>query len=197
MEKSDRVKVWDPFVRVFHWSLLAAFMTASFTEFDTLRLHVLAGYAVLALVALRVVWGFIGGGEARFASFVHHPREIVAHLKDVIRLKHKSYTGHNPAAGAMAITLLIFLLLTTLTGLLTYGAKEVSGPFAALLINYGWRWGKGLEEVHHFLAEGTLALVFIHMTGAIVESILSRENLILPMFTGYKQRSITKEEEIL
>jgi hypothetical protein len=51
----DFVKVWDPFVRVFHWSLVVLFALAWLTEHRQ-ALHQPIGYAILALAALRIVW---------------------------------------------------------------------------------------------------------------------------------------------
>ena len=59
MSESSQVKVWDPLVRFFHWSLVTAFFIAYFTEGEPLEVHNQAGYLVLILLAVRVVWGFI------------------------------------------------------------------------------------------------------------------------------------------
>lgn len=188
--KTDgKVKVWDSFVRFFHWSLLLLFATAFLTDFGSLKLHVFAGYGVALLITLRVVWGFIGGKNAKFTDFIFPPKAVIAHLKDMTRLKHKRYIGHNPAAGAMALVLIMCLAATTLTGVLTYGAKEISGPFAAVLLDYGWYYGKDLKEIHDFLAMLTLVLAVLHVTGVAVESALHNENLVLSMITGYKYRN--------
>lgn len=193
MEQERKVKVWDPFVRLFHWALLLAFTIAFLTEFHTLRLHVYAGYAVTGLVALRIIWGIIGAKNARFSDFIYSPKDILTHLRDMARFKHKHYLGHNPAAGAMALLLLALLVATTFTGFLTYGAKEVAGPFASILIDVGWRWGKELEEIHHFLAATTFVMAVMHVAGAVLESVVHKENLIFSMITGYKRADKSRE----
>lgn len=187
MKHTEQVKVWDPFVRVFHWTLLLAFAVALMTEFGELKLHVFAGYTVALLVSLRIVWGVIGDANAKFSDFIYPPAVVVAHMKDMARLRHKRYMGHNPAAGTMALLLIICLAATTLTGVLTYGAKEISGPFSAILLDYGWRYGSDLENTHNFLAWLTVGLSVLHVSGALVESVLHKENLVLSMFTGFKR----------
>lgn len=189
MENTERVKVWDPMVRVSHWTILLAFATASLTGFGLLKLHVLAGYAIGALVAIRTIWGFTAKGNARFESFVRHPAAVIAHLRDMARLRHKRYLGHNPAAGMMIVALLVSLSATVVTGLLTYGAKEIAGPFANMLVETGWRWGGALEGTHHAFAALTLMLGCAHVVGAVLESVLSRENLVASMITGYKRKN--------
>ena len=96
---SPQVRVWDPLVRIFHWSLATFFAVAFVTEDDLLALHVWAGYAVFGLIALRLVWGFIGPRHARWADFVKEPREILAYLKDALRFRAARPLGHNPAGG--------------------------------------------------------------------------------------------------
>ncbi|MBF0292440.1 MAG: cytochrome b/b6 domain-containing protein [Nitrospinae bacterium] len=188
MENVERVKVWDPVVRLFHWIVLLAFATAALTGFDLLKLHVFAGYAIGALIVIRVIWGFTANGNARFDSFVRHPEVVIEYLRDMARLRHKRYLGHNPAAGMMIVTLLVCLCMTVLTGLLAYGAKEIAGPFADLLVDVGWRWGGTLEDTHHAFAALTLILGGLHVAGATVESFLHRENLVVSMITGYKRK---------
>jgi cytochrome b len=189
VENIERVKVWDPVVRLFHWTLFLAFVTAALTEFDLLKLHVFAGYVIGALVVVRVIWGLTAKGNARFESFVRHPMVVIAHLRDMARLQHKRYLGHNPAAGMMIVALLLSLIVTVATGLLTYGAKEVAGPFADTLMEVGWRWGGALEDTHHAFAALTLILGGLHVAGATLESFLHRENLVVSMITGYKRKN--------
>ena len=186
MKSNTMIKVWDPLVRVFHWSLVVAFFTAYFTEDDFLTLHTYAGYTVLGLILFRILWGLVGSRHARFSDFVTSPRTAWQYLKDTLRFRAKRYLGHNPAGGAMIVMLLLSLLITTLTGIAVYGAAESAGPLAAWLGNIGERGEDVLKEIHEFFANFTLLLVAIHVSGVIVESFIHRENLVKSMVNGNK-----------
>ena len=69
----NSIKVWDPIVRIGHWTLVIAFFTAYFTEDDFLTLHVWAGYVIGVVVSFRLIWGFVGGQHARFKDVVRSP----------------------------------------------------------------------------------------------------------------------------
>jgi hypothetical protein len=88
------VKVWDLFVRIFHWSVVL-FAIAYVTGDEVQGVHIIAGYVVAALVALRIVWGFVGPRHARFADFVRTPREVLAYFRDLLQLRAQRYIGHN------------------------------------------------------------------------------------------------------
>ena len=66
MNATASKRVWDPLVRVFHWSLVACVLLNLFVVDDGEDLHQWLGYAASALVGVRVVWGFIGPRHARF-----------------------------------------------------------------------------------------------------------------------------------
>lgn len=202
----NEVKIWDPLVRIFHWSLVALFATAYLTGDEESRLHELAGYAVLGLIAVRIVWGFIGTRHARFRDFVYRPSAIAAYAKDMLAGRAKRYLGHNPLGGAMIIALLVALLATGATGYAAKQAEEgalwpaaVSARVAAWTPDVVTRamadddadehggeqegvWG----EVHEFFANLTLLLVGLHIGGVLLGSLAHRENLVRAMFTGRK-----------
>jgi cytochrome b len=83
---SEKLRVWDLPVRVFHWLLAASFAGAHVvSESERLRgVHVILGYTTLGLIAFRVMWGFVGPAFARFRSFLFSPieelHEICANL---------------------------------------------------------------------------------------------------------------------
>ena len=184
-----RVRVWDPLVRIFHWSLVAAFATAYIVEDDLLGVHVWAGYLVLTLIAVRVVWGFVGTRHARFTDFVRGPRQVLGYLTDAMRFKAKRYLGHNPAGGAMVVALLLLVGATGISGMALYGAEELSGPLAPLMSGLQSYWGEALKETHEVLANLTLIFIVAHVAGVLFSSLSHGENLIRSMFTGLKQKS--------
>ena len=169
------VKVWDPFVRVFHWSLATLFLVAYVTGDDAEQVHIAAGYTIAGLIALRIIWGFIGPRHARFSNFVRLPREVLAYLRDVALFRAPRYLGHNPAGGAMIIALLVMLVGTGITGyMMTTDAY----------------WGaKGVEEAHEVFANLTVGLIAFHVLGVLLSSFEHGENLVKSMITGWKRRS--------
>lgn len=167
------IKVWDRFVRVFHWSLATLFLVAYATGDEVEKVHIAAGYAIAGLVGARILWGFIGPPHARFSSFVRRPREVFEYLRDVALLRAPRYIGHNPAGGAMILALLAMLIGISITG------------YMMTTDDY---WGaKWVEEVHETLANLTIGLVVIHVLGVLVASFEHRENLIKSMITGRKR----------
>ncbi len=169
------VKVWDPLVRLFHWSLVAAFSITWLTGEEMGWLHARAGYAIMALLAIRVTWGLFSAGHARFSDFVYRPSTVLAHLVDTLRMRTRRYLGHNPAGGAMIVLLLAMLAVTAGTGyMLTTDAF------------WGVRW---VRELHQAIATATLVFVGLHVLGVIVASFEHRENLVRAMITGKKRAS--------
>jgi cytochrome b len=185
------VRTWDILIRLFHWTLVAAFFTAYLIEDDWMSLHVLAGYTVLGLLLFRIVWGLIGTRHARFTSFVCSPAKTLAYLKDAIAFRARRYLGHNPAGAAMVIALLFSLSATAVTGLALYGYAEFSGPLAGLMGSTPEWLGGSLEDVHEFFADFTVLLVLLHLAGVILTSLQHRENLVRSMFTGIKQKELS------
>ena len=170
--KKQRILVWDIAVRGFHWSLAISFLGAFLTaESERLRdVHVVLGYAMLGLVAFRLLWGLVGTRYARFRSFAFGPRDVAAYLKSLLAFRPRHYLGHNPAGSWAIYALLVLTVLAGASGYATYN-------------DVGGHW---LEELHEGVANTLLAVVIVHIAGVLVSSLIHRENLVRSMLTGYK-----------
>ena len=175
-ERPATVRVWDPLVRLFHWVLVISFTTA-WLNTENKTLHKGAGYVVLALIAVRLIWGFVRSRHARFRDFVPRPQVLLAYLKSLRSGRPRRYLGHNPAGGAMILLLLTMLILTAGSGWLS-----TTDAF----------WGIGwVETLHAAAANLTVVLVFAHVAGVVFSSLAHRENLVLAMITGRKRAEST------
>lgn len=183
----EQIRVWDPLVRWFHWTLVAAFLVAYLTEDDFLSLHVWAGYTIGVALLIRVLWGLVGTRHARFNDFVTSPTTALRYVKDALALRAKRYLGHNPAGGLMIVVMIISLAITAVSGITLYGAAEQAGPLAASFTNSGELWEDILEGLHEFFANFTVFLVVIHLAGVIIESLIHKENLVASMINGFKR----------
>ena len=130
---SPQVLVWDPAVRIAHWLLVLFFFVAYLTDDDWLSLHTLAGYGVTIYVVVRLIWGFVGLGHARFSDFAYGPLEAIRYLRDLISFRAKRYVGHSPAGGFMIFVVLFSLAVTTATGIALLAVEENAGPMAPWL----------------------------------------------------------------
>lgn len=213
---ADAVKVWDPVVRLFHWSLVVAFFVAYFTEPEDsgLAVHVWAGYFAGGLIVLRVIWGFVGSPHARLGDFAFGPFHALRYLADLARGKSRRYLGHSPAGAWMVYLLLATLSVTVVTGLVVLALDKHAGPLAPLFesttapraaaepiasrraegerdlargASHGESYEDVVEEAHELLANVVLALVILHLIGVAVASLAHRENLVRSMVTGYKR----------
>jgi cytochrome b len=167
------IRVWDPFVRIFHWAFALSFAVAWISAEGFERVHEAAGYAAGALALARIAWGFLGPGYARFTAFVRSPDAVAAYLKAMAEGAEARFIGHNPAGGAMIIALLVAMTATAATG---------------WLLTTDWFWGSiAMKRVHSALAHGLLLLVLAHLAGVALASFRHRENLVRSMVFGDKR----------
>ncbi len=179
------IPVWDPLVRIFHWSLVLSFGVCYFTGEVEYETHQIAGYTVLGLILVRLVWGSIGTRNARFADFVVGPRRLGGYLAALVRGRAPRYLGHNPAGGAMVLALLGTLLAAGLSGVLLDGAENRAGPLGAYQL---FLYTDLIGEVHRRATDLGLVLILFHLLGVMHASLSHRENLVRAMLTGHKPR---------
>lgn len=172
-DQGATVKVWDPLVRVLHWSLVASVAAAWITSEVGRRWHEPIGWFVLGVVGVRLLWGLVGPHHARFTGFLRGPRAVQAYAAAVLRGRAPRHVGHNPLGGWMIVALLLTLLAVGGTGWL----MTTDAFFGSELV----------EEVHEALANGLLGLVALHVAGVVVTGWHQGENLARAMWTGRKR----------
>ena len=203
-------KVWDIFVRTFHWTLVGSMIGLYLSGDDFESVHTILGYFVICLVLLRIIWGFMGPNHARFHDFLYRLSKIYHYLKSLINGNPTHYIGHNPAGGLMVIVMLLSLLVTAFTGLKTLGS-EGKGPLTNAGISI-LRFAHAdededddddrtykashhqknhkeefWEEIHESMTSFMIFLIITHLVGVIVSSWIHKENLILAMINGRKK----------
>lgn len=169
----ETVRVWDPLVRIFHWSLVGLFTFAFLTGDEWQDPHELAGYIIAGLIAVRVIWGLVGSRHARFISFLRGPSSVAGFLADTVQMRARRYLGHNPAGGWMVMALLLVIAVISLSG---------------WMMTTDSYWGvKWVGEVHEGAAFAALGLIGLHIGGVIVASFEHGENLVRAMVTVRKR----------
>jgi cytochrome b len=128
---------------------------------------------VLAIVAVRIVWGVVGTHYARFAGFVRSPRETVEYLRQVVVRREPRHIGHNPLGGWM-----IVMLLATIAVICGTGWLYTTDAY------WGVAW---VGELHEGATDFLIVLVALHVAGVVFTSICQRENLVKAMITGTKR----------
>lgn len=174
--------VWDLPVRIFHWSLVVAFIGAFVTNklgVAYFKYHVWCGYAVLVLVAFRIVWGLVGTRHARFWNFLRGPAVIWRYLRG----RERHFAGHNPLGALMVVTLLLALLAQAITGL--FGNDEIFnvGPLYGYISN---ELSLRLTSLHRQLFYWIAGAIGLHVMAVIIHRFFKKEKLVEAMFTGRK-----------
>ena len=187
-----KIKVWDIPTRVFHWTLViitVACFAVSFFE-ELIIYHAYLGEAVFGLMIFRIGWGFIGGKYSRFISFIKGPKVVFNRLFEILTFTPHPTVGHNPVAAWMFIAMLAVFGFLGVSGLFMLGGQELIGPLANQITH---ETAFNLATLHYWVAWILALMVGIHISAAIIDSIINRQNIIKSMFTGIKDYHDLKE----
>ncbi|AXC49339.1 cytochrome B [Paracoccus suum] len=183
----ERLQIWDPALRAVHWAL-ALLVTATWllAQFGPAKmtLHFWFGYAIIALLAFRLVWGLIGPRHARFSRLIHGPRATLEYIRGFARRVPSYWRGHNPMGGWSVVAMLALLVMQVATGLVSDPDDFINvGPLASEVSRATSR--KALS-LHHLGGTLILLLVLLHVGMILYYRLWKREDLIRPMITGWK-----------
>jgi cytochrome b len=184
-DKTETLKVWDLPTRLFHWSLLTLIVACwwTSTENGDMDWHMRCGYAVLALLLFRLIWGVLGSTTARFSHFVTSPRAVIEYFADLRNNDNVPHVGHNPAGGWMVLVLLGMVLLISTSGLFANDDMMSEGPLAH---HVGENMSDLVTAWHEKGFYALLAMVAMHLAAIALYLLVKKENLVRPMLTGIK-----------
>src|SRR6266702_779997 len=160
--RGARVRTWDIWVRLTHWTVAGIVLWNPFGPTD--QIHRVLGYCAAGLVASRLVWGVIGTRPAQFSSWWPTRRQLVNYLRSLAAGNPIHHTSHNPLGALMATALWLFIFTLALSG---------------FVIRLDAFWGEEWPEtVHHWLSMGLQGCLCIHIVADIAMRVWTRENLI-------------------
>jgi cytochrome b len=187
--------VWDLPLRLFHWLIVlgicASWLTA---ELEWMEIHFWCGYVMIALLAFRIVWGFIGPRHARFSTFFPGPASLWRYTKALATGKAVQSIGHNPLGSLMVVLMLALLGLQAGTGLFTTDDVIWSGPYNPAVSE---KTAKLLTRLHHANFDWILMAVSVHILAIAFYAFIKKHNLVGPMFTGKKLAAVVPDHEAI
>ena len=172
-KKRYAIRVWDLPTRIFHWLLVAlvlfSFVTGKIGG-TALRYHEWSGFVILVLVVFRLVWGFVGGEQSRFITFVKGPSAVIRYASSLLRKDSLRHIGHNPLGGWSILAMLISLFIQAGTGLFANDDIFFEGPLFGSVSRKASGW---LTGIHHLNQKVLLILVVIHI-GAVLFYLIAK-----------------------
>lgn len=186
-ELRARVRVWDLPTRLFHWALVLCVLGAVISAKlggNAMAWHMRLGYAVLTLVAFRLLWGMLGGRWSRFSHFIYSPAAIWRYVRGQARAGEHFDIGHNPLGGLSVLAMLAWLLVQVGSGLIADDEIATTGPLVAWVsseISLAW------TGYHKSYGQwGLFALLALHVGAVLFYRFGKDRDLLGPMFSGDK-----------
>ena len=175
------VAVWDPLVRLIHWSLaLTILLNGTFIEEES-KTHEWIGYVALGLVGLRLVWALIGPKHARFSAFPPSPARAIHHLRAMLSGDKTVHLSHNPLGALMVYNIWASVI-----------AIGITGYMMTTITFFGVDW---VEEAHEIVFNWLVFSVALHVAGVAFDTWRSGVNLVRAMINGRKTSPYGREVE--
>jgi len=179
------VAVWDLPVRLFHWALVVLIVFSYVAiKTDHIERHIFSGKLILSLVLFRILWGFVGGEHARFASFLTGPGTTLGYFRDLLRGKARRYLGHNPMGAWSALLLILLIGLQAGAGLFATDDIMTDGPLKYLVSD---AVSSKLTTLHRYGENVLMALIILHLLAVLFYVVFKKDNLVKAMVTGRKK----------
>lgn len=184
----EKRKVWDLPTRLFHWSLVCSVVTGfylgEFRDFSTVELHFYAGYVTAGLLAFRVLWGIIGSQPSRLSALAPSPKRLFSYTLTIKNRQPSGIAGHNPLGALSVVAMLAALVAQIVTGLFAEDdGLFAEGPLSDYISEASVLT---MTSIHYTSSRVILFLIVTHVLAILFYWIWKRENLVLPMISGWK-----------
>lgn len=205
------VKVWQPWIRILHWTLVASVVILSVTGFyigtpvldagpgwSLMSLarttHLIFSWVFIAVLIGRLFLAFTGNPWARWDQLVPWRADRRQQLRHTVRYylflenEPAPVVGHNPMAGLAYLALFVVLFAQTLSGLAMMAAQDNTEGWQAMLTN----WFSDLlplaqgRFVHHLLMWVIWTFVITHIYAATLSDRIERSGEISSIVGGWK-----------
>lgn len=167
------IMVWDPLVRLIHWSLAIAIILNGAIVDEESSLHEWIGYFAVGLIGVRLIWGLIGSSYARFSAFPPNPVAAIRHLVALSRGDKTVHLSHNPIGALMAYNIWLTVLLLGITG---YMMGTISF--------FGVDW---VEEAHEMAFNWLVFSIILHIGGVMFDTWRTGVPIVSAMINGRKR----------
>ena len=184
MPERTPIIVWDLPTRLFHWALVILIVLQYLSgEFELLPMewHYRFGYATLALILFRVLWGFLGSRTSRFTDFVRGPVTVVRYAIDSFRARVRPIAGHNPLGGWSVLLMLLSVAVQSVSGLFASDDLTESGLLASRVSDATVKWMTRIHSVNRWVL---LLLIAAHVTAVAMHWLIRHDNLVAGMWHG-------------
>ena len=179
------VRIWDLPTRLFHWALavcVVALVVTAKVGGNAMEWHFRFGYAVLALLVFRILWGLVGGRWSRFTAFLYSPARLARYLRG--NPHPEDGIGHSPLGALSVFVLLAVLAAQVGSGLLSDDEIAFAGPLTRFVSNAVVGQATGYhKEIGQYLV---LGLVALHVLAILFYAGVRRQQLVKPMLNGDK-----------
>lgn len=174
-----KVKVWDGFLRSFHWLLVFSIAALYFSaEEGMIELHFVIGFFTLALISTRIIWGLIGSKTARISALLHSPKSVLASFSG----KKINDVGHSAPGSYMVLLFFILIITQLVSGLMSSDGILTDGPLAQYVSSDTIDFANWL---HHINFDILFYAIILHVVAIIVYKIKGKP-LVKAMITGNK-----------
>lgn len=194
---------WDPIVKLTHWTIVGGVIVNGLITEEGSGAHVWVGYALAGTLILRLIWGFIGPAEARFAAFPPSPGRALAHIREIAEGRRTAHASHNPLGALMVYAIWSTLAVIVVSGVLMAAAPDgppsrtAAQPVAAVGLEReagereetedGGERGEAegpLTEIHEAAVTLLYALIVLHIAGVAFETRRGGGRIVLAMLPG-------------